>query len=330
MKQNNSFKMLLFNQTIIEQKDIDNRILKKYVFDPLSTIIKLSILSNKPSNSKISIQNNIISIQEFGIFQAIVRYYWENNKEDLHYLAIPIFLACEKYLKKDFVEQIPEIKILFITAQSGLLKLMDTYTQYPLIVHCLQYYHTIINTYLGNEENNNLFNNFKKINNIENIKEIIMYEETTKIKTKEIIDNKTIHNKTNDTKIIHNKTNDTKTNEKTNDTKTNDTKTNEKTNDTKIIEKINDKIITNKIIETKVIDNKIKDKVASHNKVLMEFYTKEILTNFYLIWTESKIKIVIDMTKYLLGEKQAEEYAKSIEIFMIPVDNLVYSYVLEI
>jgi hypothetical protein len=86
----------------------------------------------------------------------------------------------------------------------------------------------------------------------------------------------------------------------------------------------------NKIIETKVIDNKIKDKVASHNKVLMEFYTKEILTNFYLIWTESKIKIVIDMTKYLLGESQAAQYARSIEIFMIPVDNRVCSYILEI
>ena len=148
------------------------KIFIKYIFDPLSTIIKLSILSNKPLNSKISIKNNIISIQECGIFQGLVRYYWLNNKEDLHYLAIPIFLACEKYLNKKYIDEIPEIKILFITAQNGLLKLMETYTNYPLIVHCLQYYHTIINTYLGNEENNILFNNFKKINNIDDNIEI--------------------------------------------------------------------------------------------------------------------------------------------------------------
>jgi hypothetical protein len=217
---------------------LEKQNLKKYIFDPLSTIIKLSILSNKPNNSKISIKNNIINIQEDGFFQGLVRYYWLYNKDDLHYLAIPIFLACEKYLKKDSIEKIPEIKILFITAQNGLLKLMQTYSKYPLIIHCLQYYHTIINTKLNNEETINLFNNFKTINKMENL--------------------------------------------------------------------------------------------INYNKTLMDFYTPDLLNKFYDIWTDSKIKIVIDMTKYLLGESQAAQYARSIEIFMIPVDNRVCSYILEI
>ena len=289
---------------------IDNKkIFKKYIFDPLSTIIKLSILSNKPLNSKISIKNNIISIQECGIFQGLVRYYWLNNKEDLHYLAIPIFLACETYLNKQYIEDIPEIKILFITAQNGLLKLMETYTNYPLIVHCLQYYHTIINTYLGNEENNNLFNNFKKINNIENNK--IEINENTKIEIdKQILKEKKDTHKLNLNKIDTNKIDTNK-----NDTNKNDNKKKDKT-----------EIIIGGIKEStkKIIKSNIN---ISHNKILMDFYTTEILKNFYNIWSESKIKIVIDMTKYLLGEQQAEDYARSIEIFMTPVDNLVYSYV---
>ena len=299
------------------------KIFIKYIFDPLSTIIKLSILSNKPLNSKISIKNNIISIQECGIFQGLVRYYWLNNKEDLHYLAIPIFLACEKYLNKKYIDEIPEIKILFITAQNGLLKLMETYTNYPLIVHCLQYYHTIINTYLGNEENNNLFNNFKKINNIDNnieINENTKINENTQIQNDKQIENDKQKDKKDLNKIQSNKDNINKDNTNKESIKNDINKKDNKKNANKT------EIIIGGLKETN--KKNIKQNInISHNKILMEFYTTEILTNFYNIWNESKINIVIDMTKYLLGEKQAADYARSIEIFMIPVDNLVYSYV---
>ena len=41
---------------------------KKYILDPLSVIIKLVILSKKDIGTKISVSNNVIYIQEVGIF----------------------------------------------------------------------------------------------------------------------------------------------------------------------------------------------------------------------------------------------------------------------
>jgi hypothetical protein len=122
---------------------------KKYIFDPLSTIIKLAVLKNKDIGSKIAIKDNIIYIQENGIFQSIVRYYNGNNKTDIHYLSIPIEFACSKYLTEEMLTQIPDIMILFRAAQDGLNNLMKTYTDYPIIVHCLKYYYSIIETYIN-------------------------------------------------------------------------------------------------------------------------------------------------------------------------------------
>ena len=103
--------------------------LKKFVFDPLSTIIKLAILDNKSNGSKISIKDNIINIQESGIIQSLSRYYWGDTKTDLHYLITPIQLACKIYLSEDVLDRIPKITTLFMIAQNGLSKLMETYKQ---------------------------------------------------------------------------------------------------------------------------------------------------------------------------------------------------------
>ena len=68
------------------------------ILDPLSVIINLAILSYKPVNTKISITNNCISVQETGIFQAFVRYLFRDNKYFLNLLYNPIELACEYFL----------------------------------------------------------------------------------------------------------------------------------------------------------------------------------------------------------------------------------------
>ena len=64
--------------TIINQDQINNYNL--FILDPLSTIIKLAIISFKPIGTKISICNNLIGIQEPGLFQPIVRFVFKNNK----------------------------------------------------------------------------------------------------------------------------------------------------------------------------------------------------------------------------------------------------------
>ena len=129
----------------------------KYILDPLSVIIKLAILSNKRIGCKISIYNNIITIQEIGIFQAFVRYIFKNNKIDIQYLYNPIQLACIKFLNKDFIKNNPHITKIFINAQKGIKNLIETYSSYAIISHTLYMYYNIIANHLGNLYNENLF-----------------------------------------------------------------------------------------------------------------------------------------------------------------------------
>ena len=122
--------------------------LQLFVLDPLSVIIKLSIISNKPIGTKMCVSYNIISHQEPGIFQGMSRYLFKNNKTDIHYLYEPIKIACKKYLSKSFIKDNPKIIELFKCSQKGLVQMMDTYKNCSVILHCLYYYHSIITSYL--------------------------------------------------------------------------------------------------------------------------------------------------------------------------------------
>lgn len=118
--------------------------LAEYILDPLSVIVKLAILSNKPIGTKLQIVNNNIYIQEPGIWQPIYRYSFNTNKTDLQYLYNPIELACKKYLSEDCVKKYPNIAKLFECAQNGLTKLSETYKHCSMIRLCLNYYNGII------------------------------------------------------------------------------------------------------------------------------------------------------------------------------------------
>lgn len=128
-----------------------------YILDPLSVIIKLAILSNKPIGTKLNIQNNNIYTQEPGPFQSLCRYVLNNNKTDITYLYNPIELACQHYLTKNIIQQNPKIKDLFKCAQNGLLKLIDTYKSSSVIRICLIYYYSLISNHLEEKNNTELF-----------------------------------------------------------------------------------------------------------------------------------------------------------------------------
>ena len=118
--------------------------IRTFVLDPLSVIIKLAIIGNKPVGSKIMIHENVFYIQEPGIFQSITRIFYNSNKTDLHYIYNPIKIACQTYLTKEYVQKIPRIKQLFTCAQNGLLRMMETYKNCSLVHHCLILYSTVI------------------------------------------------------------------------------------------------------------------------------------------------------------------------------------------
>jgi len=130
---------------------------KMYILDPLSVIIKLAIISNKPIGTKILIQNNIIFFQEPGVFQAFCRYVLNTNKSDLQYMYNPIHAACQHFLKKENIESTPRIKSLFKCAQAGIEKLKETYKEYSTICLCLNYYYIIINNFVEQIYNENIF-----------------------------------------------------------------------------------------------------------------------------------------------------------------------------
>jgi len=131
--------------------------LQLFILDPLSVIIKLAILSNKPIGTKLRIDNNIIYTQEPGPFQAFCRYIFKNNKTDIQYLYNPIELACQHYLTKQVIQQNPKIKDLFKCAQNGLLRLIETYKSCSVMRLCLNYYYSIITNHLEEQNNETLF-----------------------------------------------------------------------------------------------------------------------------------------------------------------------------
>jgi hypothetical protein len=131
---------------------------KLFILDPLSVIIKLAILSNKPVGTKLLIQNNVIYFQEPGPFQALCRIFYNSNKTDLQYMYNPINIACLHFLSKDFLTKTPRIKNLFICAQNGLKKLMETYKSCSILNLTLNYYYAILTNHIEQQYNENMFN----------------------------------------------------------------------------------------------------------------------------------------------------------------------------
>jgi len=65
------------------------------ILEPLQTMIQLSILSVLPVNTKVSISNNSVYLQQPDISQSIVRWYQDDKFHDLFY----IFNSCKLFSK---------------------------------------------------------------------------------------------------------------------------------------------------------------------------------------------------------------------------------------
>lgn len=142
------------NENIPDTKFTDYEL---YVLDPLTVIIKLAILGNKPIGTKIHIANNVIYFQEPGPFQALCRYVLNVNKASVHFLYNPIQIACEQYLNKKSINDTPKLLNLFICAQKGIQNLSETYKSHAIIKICLNYFYVIIDNYVKKIYNNEIF-----------------------------------------------------------------------------------------------------------------------------------------------------------------------------
>ena len=157
-KRCNWFKGILFPLYMNEIPDNSKNInYKLFVLDPLSIIIKLAILSNKPVGTKFRIHDNVMYIQEPGYFQSICRIYYNANKTELQYLYNPIHFACQKFLCVQFTDKTPNIRKLFGCAIQGLNKLKETYKTCPVIVLCINLYINLIENSLEEHRIENIF-----------------------------------------------------------------------------------------------------------------------------------------------------------------------------
>ena len=199
---------------IPDNKTVD---LQLYILDPLSVIIKLAILSNKPIGTKICISNNIVFLQDPGPFQAFCRYIFSTTKSDIQFIYNPIQLACHQYLSKESVAKNPKLKELFKCAQNGLNNLSETYKTCSIIRLCINYYETLIDNHLKEIYNEDLFK----------------------------------------------------------------------------------------------------------SDLLTPLYTNELTKIFTKLWTQERIKIILNLTTFLIGDEHATANVKSIETIMIDIDTQV-------
>lgn len=105
------------------------------IIEPLSCLIKLSLLNFYPEGTKLNVQDNQLLFNEPTMYQGIIRYFYNQGREDLHNLFNPIDKAIDWY-----TEYNEDIDTIFELAIKGLIKLRNTYSESCTIKHTLNYY----------------------------------------------------------------------------------------------------------------------------------------------------------------------------------------------
>lgn len=95
------------------------------ILEPMQVMIQLALLAHSPIGTKISVNNNILTIQPPTWSQGAIRWWNNDNKDDLYYL----FHAIRRYYKW-YKSQNDEVYQYILTwAIKGIDKLSETYNQ---------------------------------------------------------------------------------------------------------------------------------------------------------------------------------------------------------
>jgi len=130
------------------------------LIDPLTAIIRIGMLSYKPSGTKISIQNNKICLQNGNFLQGTFRSFYGDKKTDINILYGPIISACISYLNN--TDKRNDYLHIFKLASTGLTKLKDTYLGTD-IVYNIDQIKNIVELFINNENVNlsNIIGNYQ-------------------------------------------------------------------------------------------------------------------------------------------------------------------------
>ena len=134
------FYNLLKNEKKKERFDI--------ILEPLQAVTQLALLSFCPKGSKLTISNNLLSIQDPSWVQGLWRSYNNDTKEDLFFLfnSIVRFNRFYSYLKTEPDEYCDLFELLVQLGKRGIDKLLQTYatTEQPALLHTLQLYRILL------------------------------------------------------------------------------------------------------------------------------------------------------------------------------------------
>jgi hypothetical protein len=129
-----------FFKSLFEQK-------RDSILEPLTCLMRLSVLEFKPIGTKISLNNNKIKYNEPNVFQGAMRWSNGDNREDLHNIFNPLKKAVLWYSTDD-----EEIKNILEYAIRGLDKLQSSYNKNSVISHSIQFYINYLKKYLTLED----------------------------------------------------------------------------------------------------------------------------------------------------------------------------------
>jgi len=112
------------------------------ILEPMQVMIQLALLAHSPIGTKISVSNNILSIQPPCMTQGVYRWWNNDNKDDLYYL----FHAIRRYYKWYKSQNDEAYQYILAWAVIGLDKLSETYNKADKnnIRHTLALYRNVL------------------------------------------------------------------------------------------------------------------------------------------------------------------------------------------
>ena len=112
------------------------------ILEPLQVMIQLAVISHCPVGTKVSICDNLLVVQKPTWSQGILRWYKNDNKDDLYYL----FHAIRRYYIWYKSENTKIYSYILEKAIGGLDKLIETYkkSERHSILHTLSLYKNVL------------------------------------------------------------------------------------------------------------------------------------------------------------------------------------------
>lgn len=118
------------------------------VLEPFQAIIQLALLSFCPLGSKLSIYNNILSIQTPSLSTSLQRRYYHDRREDLVYLfsVITKFNKFYNFMKKQQGVHERLYSLIINLSKSGIDNIIQTYanTEYGSLIQQLKMYRSML------------------------------------------------------------------------------------------------------------------------------------------------------------------------------------------